>query len=325
MRNTALIAGVSGQDGAYLAKYLLGKGYTVIGTSRDSQSNSFSNLFKLGIFEQVKKASMSVGDFRSVLETITRYKPDEIYNFSGQSSVGVSFTDPVETVHSHAIGTLNLLEVVRYLGGGIKVYNASSGECFGDIAESGATENHAFRPKSPYAVAKAAAFWECANYRDAYGIYVCSGILFNHESPLRPERFVTRKIISAACRISLGSTENLILGNLNIRRDWGWAPEYVEAMWLMMQLSDPQDFVISTGRSYGLEDFVAQTFSALGLNWRRHVLIDDSLIRPADIYESKGDSSKAKKILGWSARNHMPEVVNNMISAELEFIKKSSK
>lgn len=317
MKKAALICGVSGQDGALLARLLLEKGYDVIGTSRDAQASSFENLTRLGIREDVNVTSMSLNDFRSVLQVIDRAKPDEIYNFAGQSSVGLSFEQPVETLESHAIGTLNLLEVVRFLGGAIRIYNAGSGECFGDLGATAANENTLFHPRSPYAVAKAAAFWEAVNYREAYGLHVSSGILFNHESPLRPARFVTQKVVAAACRIANGSKETLKLGNLSIRRDWGWAPEYADAMWRIVQQEEAEDYVIATGVSSSLEEFVAVAFKAVGLNWQDHVVSDKSLLRPSDILESKGDASKAKSRLGWEATFFMRDVVREMISAEI--------
>lgn len=263
----ALICGISGQDGAYLAHLLLEKGYDVYGTSRDAQMASFSNLQVLGIRDKVKLESMALNDFRSVLQALTKVQPDELYNLAGQSSVGLSFQQPVETLESISVGTLNLLEAIRFMNRPIKLYNACSGECFGDTNRFPADETPPFRPRSPYAVAKAAAFWEVANYREAYGLFACSGILFNHESPLRPERFVTRKIISTACRIAAGSLEKLHLGNISIQRDWGWAPEYVEAMWLMMQQEKPNDFVVATGESHSLEEFVETAFHYFGLDW----------------------------------------------------------
>ncbi len=309
----ALICGVSGQDGAYLAQLLLDKGYKVCGTSRDAQISSFHNLTRLGIRDRVQFASMSLTDFRSVLQVLTKVKPDEIYNLAGQSSVGLSFDQPVETLESIATGTLNLLEAIRFMSSPIKFYNASSGECFGDTGDTPADETSPFRPRSPYAVAKAAAFWEVANYREAYGLFACSGILFNHESPLRPTRFVTQKIIAAARRIAGGDMEPLKLGNLAVKRDWGWAPEYVEAMYLMLQQEQPDDFVISTGQSHTLEDFVAKAFATVGLDWRSHVEIDRSLFRPTDLAGGLGDPSKAKTKLGWQARYQMPDVVKMMV------------
>lgn len=313
---TALISGISGQDGAYLARLLLQKGYRVIGTSRDASVSGFGNLSRLGIRQQVELTSMALNDFRSVLQTLARFQPDEIYNLAGQSSVGLSFEQPVETLESISIGTLNLLEVIRFLGKPTRLYNASSSECFGDTGDQAADEQTPFRPRSPYAVAKATAFWQVANYREAYGLYACSGILFNHESPLRPERFVTQKIVRTACRIAAGSGETLELGNLDIQRDWGWAPEYVEAMWLMLQQTQAQDFVIATGETRELKDFVADTFSALGLDWTQHVRTDPSLMRPADLSISRANPSLAADRLGWRARSRLAEVVKNMVTAE---------
>ncbi|MDB9451304.1 GDP-mannose 4,6-dehydratase [Dolichospermum circinale] len=311
----ALICGVSGQDGAYLAELLLKQGYTVCGTSRDAQISPFQNLVHLGIKDQVKLESMSLTDFRSVLQVLTKIQPDEVYNLAGQTSVGLSFGQPVETLESIATGTLNLLEAIRFLGATIKLYNAGSSECFGDTGNVAAAENTPFRPRSPYAVAKAAAFWEVANYREAYGLFACSGILFNHESPLRPERFVTQKIIATACRIAQGSKEKLYLGNMSIQRDWGWAQEYVKAVYLMLQQSQPDDYVIATGESTSLEDFVAAAFLSLKLDWHDHVVVDSSLFRPTDLSMGRGNPTKAKQQLGWEARYKMQDVVKMMVDA----------
>jgi len=312
----ALICGISGQDGTYLADLLLRKGYTVIGTSRDAQTATFSNLTRLGIADKIQFESMATHDFRSVLHLLRKAEPDEIYNLSGQSSVGLSFGQPVETLDSIITGTVNLLESIRFLGKPTRFYNAGSGECFGDTDPGGAVEDAPFRPRSPYAVAKATAHWLVANYREAYGLHASSGILFNHESPIRPQRFVTRKIVAAACRIAQGSQEKLTLGNLQIRRDWGWAPEYVEAMWRMVQCEVPGDFIIATGVSHSLEDFVKEAFAGLGLDWREHTVVSDSLYRPTDISEGKGNAVKAERILGWKARAHMEQVISMMVSAE---------
>lgn len=312
----ALICGISGQDGAYLARFLLGKGYEVFGTARDAQMASFDNLRRLQIKGDVELGSMAVNDFRSVLQTLVRVRPDEIYNLAGQSSVGLSFQQPVETLESVSVGTLNLLEAIRFSELPVRFYNACSSECFGDTGESAADENTPFRPRSPYAVAKAAAFWEVANYREAYGLFACSGLLFNHESPLRPERFVTQKIIKAACRIAAGSDERLRLGNISICRDWGWAPEYVEAMWLMLQQPVLDDYVIATGETHSLAEFVAEAFTRVGMNWKDHVEIDDALLRPTDISIGKGNPAKARGVLGWEARYRMADVVRCMTEAE---------
>lgn len=311
----ALICGISGQDGSYLAKLLLQKGYIVFGTSRDAQVSSFRNLLRLDIREKVKCESLVPTDFRSVLQVISKIEPDEIYNLAGQTSVGLSFEQPVETLESIATGTLNFLEAIRFIGAPIKFYNAGSSECFGDIGDRPADENTPFRPRSPYAVAKSTAFWQVANYREAYNIFACSGILFNHESPLRPTRFVTQKIVAAACAIAKGSQDQLRLGNISVKRDWGWAPEYVEAMYLMLQQEQPDDYVIATGQSYSLEEFVIEAFHCLGLNWQDHVVTDNSLLRPTDLAVSKGNPNKAKEKLGWQAQSKMPDVVRMMVEA----------
>ncbi len=313
----AFICGISGQDGAYLAQLLLRRGYRVAGSSRDAQISSFVNLQRLHLRPEVEVESVAITDFRSVLQALIKAEPDEVYNLAGQSSVALSFQQPVETMESISIGTLNLLEAIRFLGKPIKFYNACSGECFGDITQA-ADETTPFRPRSPYAVAKAAAFWEVANYREAYQIFACSGILFNHESPLRPERFVTRKIIAAACRIAQGSQERLRLGNIAIRRDWGWAPEYVEAMWLMLQQDKPDDYVIATGQSHSLEEFVAAAVAEVGVDWQDHVDIDPQLFRPTEIAASRGDPQKSARVLGWQARYLMPEVVRMMCREALQ-------
>ncbi|MCF8383973.1 MAG: GDP-mannose 4,6-dehydratase [Chlorobium sp.] len=317
----ALVCGISGQDGAYLAKLLLDKGYEVIGTSRDAQISDFKNLTRLGIREKVWLESMALNDFRSVLQVMHRTQPDEIYNLAGQSSVGLSFEQPVETLESIMSATINMMEAIRFLDRPIRFYNAGSGECFGDTLGVAANENTPFRPRSPYAVAKSAAYWQVANYREAYGLYACTGILFNHESPLRPERFVTRKIVAAACRIGKGSKERLRLGNTSISRDWGWAPEYVDAMWRMLQGDRAEDLVIATGINHSLGDFADCAFRYFGLDWREHTDIDQSIFRPTDLPFGCGDSRKANKINGWKAETRMEDVIQKMIDAELEYEK----
>jgi GDPmannose 4,6-dehydratase len=315
MTKTALICGVSGQDGAYLARLLLSKDYVVWGTSRDAQASAFTSLIRLGIREQIKLESIALTDFRSVLQVLDRTQPDEVYNLAGQSSVGLSFDQPVETFDSVTLGTLNLLEAIRFMKQPIRFYNAGSSECFGDTGDHPADEHTPFRPRSPYGVAKAAAFWQVANYREAYNLFACSGILFNHESPLRPERFVTQKIIAAADRIARGSSEKLLLGNTQIQRDWGWAPEYVEAMYAMLQQDKAEDYVIAAGASCKLEDFVAAAFTKLGLDWKDHVVIDKSLFRPTDISSSRGNPGKARRRLNWQATCILEDVAYQMIHA----------
>lgn len=317
MSRRALIYGVSGQDGAYLARLLVSKGYEVFGASRDANIASFSNLEVLGIRQYVRPISVAINDFRSVLQSLVQFKPDEVYNLSGQSSVGLSFEQPVETLESISAGTLNILEAIRFTGRPIRFYNAGSSECFGDTNGVAADEQTAFRPRSPYAVAKSAAFWEVANYREAYNLFACSGILFNHESPLRPDRFVTQKIVKAVSRCVRGSNERLQLGNISIARDWGWAPEYVEAMWLMLQQEQPDDFVVATGQTNTLESFVAAAFSYVGLDWRDYVDIDASLYRPTEILWGGGSPNKAVQYLGWEAKSKMRDVVKKMIDAAM--------
>jgi GDPmannose 4,6-dehydratase len=312
----ALICGVSGQDGAYLAQLLLAKGYAVIGTSRDAQIAPFDNLRKLGILERVQRESLALTDFRSVLTTLARAEPDEVYNLAGQTSVALSFQQPVEALESIAVGTTNLLEAIRFVGRPIRLYNACSSECYGDLPGDGADESTPFRPKSPYAVAKATAFWQVANYRAAFDVHACSGILFNHESPLRPERFVTRKVVAAACRIARGSREKLALGNIAVRRDWGWAPEYVDAMWRMLQRDAPADYVIATGEAHTLEAFVDGVFGQLGLAWRKHVEIAPALVRPFDTFGGHGRPARAAAELGWKAEVRFPQLVERLVRAE---------
>lgn len=313
MNKTALICGVSGQDGAYLAQLLLNKGYRVIGASRDARANAFVNLERLGIKARIELISLAPADLDAVKSTLANFKPDEVYNLAGQSSVGLSFEQPVPTFHGIALGTLNWLEAIRLSAQPMRFFNAGSSECFGDTGGVAADETTPFNPQSPYAVAKCAAHWTTANYRDAFGLFACSGILYNHESPLRPERFVTQKVVTAACRIARGSQEKLHLGNLDIVRDWGWAPEFVEAMWSMLQQPQAEDFVIASGQSYSLEEFVVSAFKALDLNWRDHVEFDSGLLRPTDIATVRGNPAKARRQLGWQAAFDMPDVVRMMV------------
>jgi GDPmannose 4,6-dehydratase len=313
----ALICGITGQDGSYLARHLLASGYTVFGTSRDAQVASFANLERLGIRERVQTLSMAPTDFRSVLHVLSRTEPDEIYNLSGQSSVGLSFEQPVETMESITLGTLNILEAIRFLSTRIRFYNAGSSECFGDTGGIPATETTLFNPRSPYAVAKSAAHWQVANYREAYALFACTGILFNHESALRASRFVTKKIVASAARIANGSREKLVLGNTKVTRDWGWAPEYVEAMHRMLRADRPDDYVIATGRSASLETFVSLAFAAVGLEWQPHVEIRQELFRPLDLARSNANPAKAAEKLGWKARCGLEDVVRVMITDTL--------
>ena len=314
----ALIIGITGQDGAYLAKHLLDKGYEVTGSSRDVMASSFANLQTLGIRDKVKLVSVSINDFRSVFNAIQSFNPDEIYNLAGQTSVGLSFDQPVEAIESIAIGTLNILEVIRLQNRPVRFYNAGSSECFGDTGNTPANEQTPFAPRSPYAVAKSTAKWLINSYRESYGLYACTGILFNHESPLRPERFVTQKIIAGAAKIKAGQLSKLQLGNLDISRDWGWAPEYVQAMWLMMQLDKPDDFVIATGRQESLKYFVSKAFEYFDLDWQKYVEIEPSFFRPNEIVSSVGNPQKAIEVLGWSKPTDVDGVIKMMCAAQAQ-------
>ena len=315
MNKRALIFGVSGQDGAYLARFLLGKGYLVFGASRDAQAASFANLHALGIRDAVQTLSADPVDYSGVLDAVNKAAPCEIYNLSGQSSVGLSFEQPTETFSSIGIANQTLLEAIRFLGGDIRYFNAGSCECFGDT-ETPATEETPFRPRNPYAASKAVAFRQSANYRETHGLFACTGILSNHESPLRPSHFVTQKIARAACRIAAGAKEKLTLGNMDIARDWGFAPDYVEAMWAMLQCDTADDFIIATGRTCSLRDFTAAIFNCCGLDWREHVRQDTALMRPTDIAVSRVSPEKAARVLGWRAKHFMEDVARLLVEAQ---------
>lgn len=310
----ALIQGVTGQDGAYLARLLVDRGYRVTGTSRDAATASLAGLRAVGLGAEVELLSLVPSDLRSVVVALERARPDEVYALAGPSSVALSFEQPAETLEGLTLGALNLLEAVRLLRRDVRIYHAGSGEVFGDAA--GPCDADApLRPRSPYGVAKAAATLLVRNYREAYGLFACTGVLFNHDSPLRPERFVTQKVVAAACRIAAGSDERLRLGTLEVERDWGWAPEHVEAMWRLLQLERPADVVVATGRSRPLSAFVERAFAEVGLDWRDHVDVDPSLARPADIRSSRADPSQARALLGWEARSTMEDVVRRMVAA----------
>ncbi|QEP43548.1 GDP-mannose 4,6-dehydratase [Ectothiorhodospiraceae bacterium BW-2] len=310
----ALICGVSGQDGSYLAQLLLNKGYEVWGTSRDAEGSSFNNLKRLAIQSKIRYLSMVPEDFRSVYVAVTKAEPDEIYYLAGQSSVGLSFEQPAETIQSTTIGTLNLLEACKLFNPKIRLYHAGSSECFGDTEGVPAIEQTPFSPRSPYAVAKSSAYWLVANYREAYHLYACTGILFNHESPLRPSRFVTRKIVDTAIRIAAGSDEKLILGCTDISRDWGWAPEYVEAMWLMLQQDQPEDYIIATGESHSLRYFVELVFDYFHLDWQAYLQSSSDFIRPSELLVSRANPKKAAEKLNWVAQSRLKSVVEQMIT-----------
>ncbi len=313
----ALITGVSGQDGAFLAKLLLEKGYKVYGTSRDNYNMDLRKLKSLGVEKEIEYLSVAVNDFRSVFKTINEVRPNEIYNLSGQSSVGLSFEQPVDTFESIAIATLNILESIKMIDTSIKFYNAGSGECFGDTGEKIVTENDKFQPNSPYSVAKSTAYWQVQNYREAYDLFACTGLLFNHESHLRGNRFVTKKIITTVCNIHKKLENKLILGNIDISRDWGWAKEYVEAMYLMLQQKNADDFIIATGETRSLKEFIDIAFSYFNLNYKDYLVVDKNLYRPSDILINRANPSKAKKNLKWEAKYSLEKIIQNMIEEEL--------
>ena len=331
---SALICGISGQDGAYLAQLLLSKGYRVVGTSRDAQGNSFSNLKRLGIKEEVNLISMDVEDFRSVLLGIKKSKPEEIYFLSGQSSVSLSFEQPAETIQSFTVGVLNVLEAVKMMDYRIKVYHAGSSEAFGDTLGVAATEETPFQPRSPYALAKASATWLVNNYREAYQLFACTGILFNHESPLRGREFVTRKITDSVAKIKLGKLSVVELGNLDAKRDWGFAKEYVEGMWRMLQADEPDTFVLATNRTETVRDFVSMAFKGAGITvdfkgetenetavdvatGRTVMRVNPKFYRPAEVELLIGDPARAKEKLDWAPTTTLEELCQMMVEADL--------
>jgi GDPmannose 4,6-dehydratase len=313
---SALIVGISGQDGSYLADFLLKKGYEVHGTSRDAYLTNFSGLKSLGIEQEVHLHTMSSKDFRSAISMLTKIEPDEVYNLASQSSPALSFEQPVETFESNTVGTLNLLEAIRMCQFPCKFYNAASSEIFGPT-DAPANEDAILHPSSPYAISKASAYWNVRLYREAYNMFSCSGILFNHESPLRPNRFVTSKIIEGVCEIAKGKKDKLTLGNLEVFRDWGWAPEYVEAMWSIMQQEKAEDFVIATGKAYSLKQFLQFAFESVDLDWEKYVYSDPKFFRPSDPKIIVGDPGKAEKKLGWKAKMTTPEIVKSLVQAKL--------
>lgn len=315
MSKTALICGVGGQDGSYLAKFLLQKNYHVIGTSRNPSAALAGNLAKLGVAQDIHCISMESADSRSVTSAVNLAKPDEIYYLAGESSVAQSFIDPIGTFQNVSLGIIYLLEAVRQSNRPTRIFNAGSSDCFGDTAGLAANESTPFKPVSPYAIAKCSAYWLVNQYRQSYGLYACTGILFNHESPFRPSHFVTQKIVHAVKEIAAGRQSQLNLGRLDIARDWGWAPEYIEAMWLMLQQEKPEDFVIATGTTITLMDFVEAAFKRLDLDWRSHVIQDPDFVRPTDILVSSADISRITQSLGWKPATMGTRVVEKMFES----------
>lgn len=314
----ALILGVSGQDGALLARLLLSKGYDVHGSSRDCDAARKGNLKTLGIDGQVHLHRL-VSDGSGFLPLLEASDPHEVYALSGQSSVAKAFAQPLETFDSVATSMMKLLCAIKEHDRPLRLLHAGSGDCFGETAEGAppASEESAFRPRSPYAIAKASACIAVQSFREVDGLHASNAFLFNHESPLRPEQFVTRKVVKTAVRIAKGEPVRLELGNISVVRDWGWAEEYVDAMWRMLQQETPADFVIATGASHRLEDFVAGVFSALNLDWRLHTDLKPDLFRKADIRNSRADPRSAEERLGWKANVHLSQLIAKLLEAEM--------
>jgi len=323
----ALITGITGQDGSYLAELLLDKGYEVHGLVRRSSTFSTQRVDHLYRDPHDPSARMflhygDLTDTGSLEHVLLKVRPHEVYNLGAQSHVAVSFENPVFTADADALGTLRLLEAIRRLDYPVRFYQAASSEMFGKVTELPQSEATPFHPRSPYGVAKVFAFWQTVNHREAYGLFACNGILFNHESPRRGETFVTRKITRAATRISLGLQEKLFLGNLDAERDWGFAGDYVEAMWLMLQQEQPDDFVIATGVRRSVREFCSLAFSLLDLDWERYVEVDPRFYRPSEVDTLEGDSSKAREKLGWRPKITVERLVELMIEADLHLAKR---
>lgn len=310
----ALILGVTGQDGAYLAQHLLTRGYAVYGGTRDPEHPRTVNLEYLGVQADVTICNGVLDSVGAATQLLEQVHPDEIYNLAGQTSVGKSFIDPCGTYTSFAVATIHILEAMRILGCRTRLFNAGSSECFGSISDP-ADEETPHRPLSPYAAGKSAACFAVSTYRQAYGLYAVTGFLFNHESPLRSPSFVTHKIVTAVCNIAAGERHKLVLGNLDVWRDWGWAPEYVEVMQQMLQLSEPEDLVIATGETHSLEEFVRLAFAIKGLDYREHTEVSDSLTRKSDIRRSAANVAKARRLLNWSAKCRFPTVVARLVES----------
>lgn len=317
MAKTALITGITGQDGAYLAQLLLAKGYRVVGLTPRRGSDTMWRLRELGVLQRIEIAYGDVTDMGSVLGIIARIVPDEIYNLAAQSFVGASWDQPVHTADVNAIGTVNLLEAIRLRHPEARFYQASTSEMFGKVQAPLQNEATPFHPRSPYGVAKLYAHWITVNYRESFGLHASSGILFNHESPLRGIEFVTRKVTDAVARIKLGRAEAVTLGNLDAQRDWGYAADYVDAMWRMLQQPAPDDFVIATGVTTTIRDMCRIAFAEAGLDWERHVVVDPALFRPAEVDMLRGDASRAHERLGWRARTDLKQLMGMMVDADL--------
>lgn len=316
---TCLITGITGQDGAYLAQLLLNKGYRVVGLLRRSASSDIvgERMRWLGILDDVELMDGNLVDISSIIRVIQQVKPDEVYNLAAQSFVAASWNQPLLTGEVTGMGAVNVLEAVRITGLAARVYQASSSEMFGQVQQPAQNERTPFYPRSPYAAAKLYAHWMTVNYRESFGMHASSGILFNHESPLRGIEFVTRKVTDGVARIKLGLTRELALGNLEAARDWGHARDYVRAVWLMLQQETPDDYVVATGRTTSIREFCRIAFGHVGLNYEDHVVTSEKLLRPAEVDVLKGDAAKARAVLGWRPETTLEEMIAEMVEADL--------
>ncbi len=319
MTKSALITGITGQDGSYLAELLLEKGYEVHGLIRRLSTPNITRIEHIS--DKITLVEGDLTDQSSLNYAMKEVQPEEVYNLAAQSFVGTSWNQPVLTGDVTGMGAVRLLEAVRHFSKDARVYQASSSEMFGKVSEMPQNENTKFYPRSPYGCAKVYAYWMCINYRESYDMHVSNGILFNHESPRRGLEFVTRKITDAVARIYLGKSKEVKLGNLDAKRDWGYAGDYVEAMWLMLQRDNPDDYVIATGESHSVREFVELAFNEAGLDWEEHVKVDPKLFRPAEVEYLVGDYSKAKRTFGWEPKVTFKELVKMMVEADIERLK----
>lgn len=317
MNKRALITGITGQDGAYLAELLLNKGYEVFGTYRRSSTPNFWRLQYLGIFDKINLVSADLIDSGSMEEAIKFADPNEVYHLAAQSFVGSSFDQPISTGEITGLGVTRILEAIRHVNPEIRFYQASTSELYGDGHFSALVENSRFQPSSPYAAAKLYGYWLTRIYREGYKFFACNGILFNHESPLRGLEFVTRKISNAVAKIALGMEKELVLGNLDAKRDWGYAVDYVLSMWLILQQKEPDDYVIATGEAHSVKEFVEEAFNVCNLDWQKYVRIDRKFMRPVDVKLLHGDFSKAKAKLGWMPKVEFNQLVKILVKEDL--------
>jgi GDPmannose 4,6-dehydratase len=321
-KKRALITGITGQDGSYLAEFLLAQGYEVIGMVRRTSTVNFQRIQH--IQDKLILAQGDLLDQSSLVDIIREYRPQEVYNLAAQSFVPISWKQPVLTGEFTALGVTRVLEAIRMVDPTIRFYQASSSEIFGKVREVPQNEKTPFYPRSPYGVAKVYGHWITVNYRESYNMFACSGILFNHESPRRGLEFVTRKVTYHAAKIKLGLANELRLGNLDAQRDWGFAGDYVRAMWLMLQQDKPDDYVVATGKTHSVRELCELAFSYVGLNWEDHVVVDPELIRPADVDLLVGDASKARRVLGWQPTVSFEELIQMMVDADLALLRKEN-